>query len=122
MKKLGIQLERQKLVYEEKALIALQKVIQEKTDALIKAETMQVIHLAFNPIKKHFCLTVLKDTRMSLTCCFLPRQEALITAKAEAVKWQSLYEELQLSYGKLMENQYLSIEQLQQLHSQVEVC
>ncbi|XP_040049322.2 uncharacterized protein traf3ip3 [Gasterosteus aculeatus] len=87
VKKLGIQLERQKLVYEEKALIALQKVIQEKTDALIKAETMQ---------------------------------EALITAKAEAVKWQSLYEELQLSYGKLMENQYLSIEQLQQLHSQVE--
>ncbi|KAM8862383.1 TRAF3-interacting JNK-activating modulator isoform 2-T3 [Spinachia spinachia] len=88
VKKLVIQMERQKLVYEEKALMALQKVTQEKTDALIKAETMQ---------------------------------EALTTAKAEALRWQSLYEELQLSCGKLRENQYLSIEQLQQLHSQVEL-
>lgn len=48
-------------------------------------------------------------------------QEALITAKAEAVRWQSLYEELKLCSAQLKENQHLSNEQLQQLHSQVEV-
>lgn len=48
-------------------------------------------------------------------------QEALITAKAEALRWQSLFEELKLSSGQLRENQLLSNEQLQQLHSQVEV-
>lgn len=45
----------------------------------------------------------------------------LITAKAEGLRWQSLYEELKLSSGQLRENQHLSNEQLQQLHSQVEV-
>lgn len=54
------------------------------------------------------------------TLCFW-HQESLITAKAEALKWQSLYEELKLSSGQLRENQHLSNEQLQQLHSQVEV-
>ncbi|XP_054465213.1 coiled-coil domain-containing protein 157 isoform X2 [Anoplopoma fimbria] len=88
VKKLVIQMEKQKLVYEEKAMVALQKVTQEKTEALIKAETMQ---------------------------------EALITAKAEALRWQSLCEELKLSSGQLKENQHLSDEQLQQLHSQVEL-
>ncbi|XP_073326077.1 uncharacterized protein traf3ip3 [Pagrus major] len=87
VKKLVIQMEKQKLVYEEKALVALQKVTQEKTEALTKAETMK---------------------------------EALITAKEEALRWQSLYEELKLSSGQLRENQLLSNEQLQQLHSQVE--
>ncbi|KAE8293365.1 hypothetical protein D5F01_LYC08476 [Larimichthys crocea] len=88
VKKLVLQMEKQKLVYEEKALVALQKATQEKTEALTKAETMQ---------------------------------EALITAKAEALRWQSLYEELKLSSGQLQQNQLLSNEQLQQLHSQVEL-
>lgn len=48
-------------------------------------------------------------------------QEALITAKADALRWQSLYEEVRLCSGQLRENQHLSNEQLQQLHSQVEV-
>lgn len=42
VKKLVLQMEKQKLVYEEKALVALQKATQEKTEALTKAETMQV--------------------------------------------------------------------------------
>ncbi|XP_027144031.1 TRAF3-interacting JNK-activating modulator [Larimichthys crocea] len=88
VKKLVLQMEKQKLVYEEKALVSLQKATQEKTEALTKAETMQ---------------------------------EALITAKAEALRWQSLYEELKLSSGQLQQNQLLSNEQLQQLHSQVEL-
>ena len=37
-----IQMEKQKLVYEERVLVALQKVTQEKTEALSKAATMQV--------------------------------------------------------------------------------
>uniref|UniRef100_A0A667WH37 Uncharacterized protein n=1 Tax=Myripristis murdjan TaxID=586833 RepID=A0A667WH37_9TELE len=49
VKKLVLQMEEQKLVYEEKALAALQKATQEKTEALSKAETLQVKHLAFNP-------------------------------------------------------------------------
>ncbi|XP_049436914.1 TRAF3-interacting JNK-activating modulator [Epinephelus fuscoguttatus] len=81
-------MEKQKLLYEERALVALQKITQEKSEALSKAETMQ---------------------------------EALITAKAEARRWQSLYEELKLSSAQLKENQHLSNEQLQQLHSQVEL-
>ncbi|CAG6021296.1 unnamed protein product [Menidia menidia] len=48
-------------------------------------------------------------------------QEALITAKAEALRWQSLYEELRMRSGQLRESQHLSDEQLQQLHSQVEM-
>ncbi|XP_049921105.1 TRAF3-interacting JNK-activating modulator [Epinephelus moara] len=81
-------MEKQKLLYEERALVALQKITQEKSEALSKTETMQ---------------------------------EALITAKAEARRWQSLYEELKLSSAQLKENQHLSNEQLQQLHSQVEL-
>lgn len=48
-------------------------------------------------------------------------QEALNNAKAEAVRWQSLYEELRLNAGQLRENQHLKDEQLQQLQSQAEV-
>ena len=43
MKRLVIQMEKQKMVYEERALVTLQKVTQEKTEALCKAETLQVI-------------------------------------------------------------------------------
>ncbi|XP_034392776.1 TRAF3-interacting JNK-activating modulator isoform X2 [Cyclopterus lumpus] len=88
VKKLLIQMEKQKLVYEERALVALQKVTQEKTEALIKSETMQ---------------------------------EALTTGKAEALRWQSLCKELKLSSEQLRENQHLYNEQIQQLHSQVEL-
>lgn len=45
VKKLVIQMEKQKLVYEERALVALQKITEEKTEALIKAEMMQVKYL-----------------------------------------------------------------------------
>ncbi|XP_035500858.2 TRAF3-interacting JNK-activating modulator [Scophthalmus maximus] len=88
VRKLVVQMEKQKLIYEEKALVALQRATQEKTEALSKAETLQ---------------------------------EVQITAQAEAVKWQSLYEELKLSTGQLRETQHLSNERLQQLHSQVEL-
>uniref|UniRef100_A0A3Q3WGE3 TRAF3 interacting protein 3 n=1 Tax=Mola mola TaxID=94237 RepID=A0A3Q3WGE3_MOLML len=79
MKKLVLQMEKQKLVYEEKVLVVLQKATQEKTE------------------------------------------EALMTAKAEALRWQNLYEELKLSSGQLRESQLFCNEQLQQLHSQVEL-
>lgn len=42
MKKLVLQMEKQKLMYEEKALVTLQKATQDKTEALSKAETLQV--------------------------------------------------------------------------------
>ncbi|KAK2851298.1 hypothetical protein Q5P01_007574 [Channa striata] len=42
LKKQAVQMEKQKLIYEEKALAALQKATQEKTEALVKAETLQV--------------------------------------------------------------------------------
>lgn len=48
VKKLVVQMEKQRMVYEEKALIALQKATQEKTEALSKAETLQVKHLFFS--------------------------------------------------------------------------
>ncbi|XP_034732797.1 TRAF3-interacting JNK-activating modulator [Etheostoma cragini] len=89
VKKLVIQMEKQKLMYEERTLVALQKVTQEKTEALSQAATMQ---------------------------------EALITAKAEAQRWQSLCEQLKLTSGQLRENQHLSNDQLQQLQSHVELC
>ncbi|XP_029912318.1 TRAF3-interacting JNK-activating modulator isoform X2 [Myripristis murdjan] len=88
VKKLVLQMEEQKLVYEEKALAALQKATQEKTEALSKAETLQ---------------------------------EALLTAKAESLRWQSLYEELKLSSSQLKESRDLSDGQLQQLHSQLQL-
>ncbi|KAM6982298.1 uncharacterized protein traf3ip3 [Tautogolabrus adspersus] len=88
VKKVVIQMEKQKRVYEEKAMEALQKATQEKTEALIKTETLQ---------------------------------EALSIAKTEAMRWQSLYEDLKLSSGQLRESQHLSNDQLQQLHSQLEL-
>ena len=53
--------------------------------------------------------------------CVCPHQEALSTAKTEAVRWQNLYEELKKSSEQLKENQRLSNEQLQQLLGHVEV-
>lgn len=50
-----------------------------------------------------------------------PQQEVLITAKAEAVRWQKDYEDLKRSSEKFRETQRLSNEQLQQLHEHVEV-
>ncbi|XP_034028123.1 TRAF3-interacting JNK-activating modulator isoform X2 [Thalassophryne amazonica] len=88
VKKLAVQMEKQKLMYEEKALVALQKATQEKMEALSKAETLQ---------------------------------EALICAQAETLRWQSLYEEQKMTTGQLKKNQNISLEQLQQLHSQMEM-
>lgn len=42
MKKLVLQMEKQKLVYEEKALGAVQKATQDKMEAVSKAVTLQV--------------------------------------------------------------------------------
>lgn len=42
MKKLMLQLEKQKVLYEEKALVALQKATQDKTEAVSKAAALQV--------------------------------------------------------------------------------
>ncbi|XP_068608462.1 TRAF3-interacting JNK-activating modulator [Brachionichthys hirsutus] len=41
LKKMVLKMEKQKLLYEEKALVAVQKAIQEKTEALIRAEVIQ---------------------------------------------------------------------------------
>lgn len=41
VKKLLLQMEKQKLIYEDKAVIALQKTTQEKTEAVTKADTLQ---------------------------------------------------------------------------------
>ena len=119
-------MEKQQLAYEEKALVALQKVTQEKSEALSKAETMKVKHLAFEQTlncvgffdRRFFFLYQKANVKMTLCFCL---QEALAKAKAEALRWQMLYKELKLSSGQLRENQLLSDEQLQQLHSQVEV-
>lgn len=48
-------------------------------------------------------------------------QEALITANAETVRWQKVYEELKRSFEQLRENQRLSNQQLQQLQEHMEV-
>lgn len=42
MKRLVLQMEKQKGLYEEKALVALQKATQDKTEAVGKAATLQV--------------------------------------------------------------------------------
>lgn len=42
MKKLVLQMEKQKVLYEETALVALQKATQDKTEAASKAATLQV--------------------------------------------------------------------------------
>lgn len=42
MKKLVFQMEKQKVLYEEKALVALQKAMQDKTEAVSKAATLEV--------------------------------------------------------------------------------
>ncbi|XP_038161839.1 TRAF3-interacting JNK-activating modulator [Cyprinodon tularosa] len=88
VKKVMLQMEKQRGMYEEKALVALQKATQEKADALCQAETLQ---------------------------------EALITAQAEALRWQSLYRELVLSSGQLRENQHHNNDQLQQLQNEVKL-
>ena len=54
VKKLALQMEKQKLIYEEKALSALQKAMQEKTEALTNADILQVRTL---DIYKHVTFT-----------------------------------------------------------------
>lgn len=43
MKKLVKQMEKKKVIYEEKTLLTLKTITQEKTDAVSKAETLQVL-------------------------------------------------------------------------------
>lgn len=48
VKKVVLQMEEQKLAYEEKALVALQRATQEKTEAIGRAEALQVKRRPFN--------------------------------------------------------------------------
>lgn len=64
------------------------------------------------------CNTVSINIEDALYCCL---QEVLITARADTLRWQRLYEELKLSSGQIREQQHLSDQQLQQLRSQSEV-
>lgn len=56
MKKLVLQMEKEKLVYEEKYFLALQRATQDKTEAVSKADSLQV--------KQHPLLIV--ETDMSI--------------------------------------------------------
>lgn len=48
VKKLVLQLEKQKVLYEEKALVALQKATQDKTEAVCKVATLQVKRISMS--------------------------------------------------------------------------
>lgn len=84
-----VQMEKQKEMYEEKALAAVQRATLEKTEALSKAEILQ---------------------------------EALQAVKADASRWQGLYEELIEIYNQLKKSEELSTGHVQQLQSQLELC
>lgn len=58
-------MEKQKLIYEEKALVTLQKATQEKTEALSKAEMLQVKHL--NPATFIYLIKEKDTTSLSST-------------------------------------------------------
>ncbi|XP_053705879.1 TRAF3-interacting JNK-activating modulator isoform X2 [Synchiropus splendidus] len=88
VKKLVLQMEKQKLLYEQKATMAVQKATEEKMEALSQAETLQ---------------------------------EALVSSKAESVRWQGLYEEQRENSTQLRRHQQLGEQQLQQLHGQMEL-
>ena len=60
-------------------------------------------------------------TTCLFTCSDVVHQEALQTARAESTKWQSLCEELRGSSTQLKRGLDVSTEQLQQLHTQLEV-
>lgn len=116
-------MEKQREMYEEKALVLLQKASEEKSEAISRAETLQVKGPnIFSRFVRLSTLTVefFKMKTVGFFFFFCP-QEALKTAQAEAQRWESLYTELKLSSGQLRETQHLSDEQLQWLHSQVEV-
>ncbi|KAK0146764.1 TRAF3-interacting JNK-activating modulator [Merluccius polli] len=88
LKKLVLHLERQKQVYEKKALAALQKATLEKTEALVESHSLQ---------------------------------EALKTAKAQASRWQGLYEEQKQISMQLKECHERTSGQVDQLHSELEL-
>lgn len=69
MKKLVLQMEKQKVLYEEKALVALQKATQDKTEAVGKAASLQVKGILTAEICSHICTSLLfLGTRELVTC------------------------------------------------------
>lgn len=53
VKKLVLQMERQRQMYEEKAFVSLQKASQERSEALSRAETLQVKQQSLLRQRKH---------------------------------------------------------------------
>lgn len=69
MKKLVLQMEKQKVLYEEKALVALQKATQDKTEAVGKAATLQVKEILTAEICSHICTSVFFLGTRELVAC-----------------------------------------------------
>lgn len=116
LKKLMIQMEKQKLVYEEAAIAALQRAMQDKAEADSRAATLEVVARISQKYVFFLCAGPLL---INVYVCV--RQEILTATAAEAERWRSLYEELEQRSGQLRKNQNLKVDQLQQLQSQVEV-
>lgn len=111
-----IQMEKQKLAYEEAAIAALQRATQEKAEADSRAATLEVVVL----IEIRVFFSVLTQSLLiNLHICV--HQEILTGAAAEAERWRSLYEDLEQKSVQLRKNQNLKEDQLQRLQSQVEV-
>lgn len=111
-----IQMEKQKLVYEEAAIAALQRAMQDKAEADSRAATLEVVARISQKSVFFLCAGPLL---INVYVCV--RQEILTATAAEAERWRSLYEELEQRSGQLRKNQNLKVDQLQQLQSQVEV-
>lgn len=116
LKKLMIQMEKQKLVYEEAAIATLQRAMQDKAEADSRAATLEVVARISQKYVFFLCAGPLL---INVYVCV--RQEILTGTAAEAERWRSLYEELEQKSGQLRKNQNLKVDQLQQLQSQVEV-
>lgn len=111
-----IQMEKQKLAYEEAAIAALQRATLDKAEADSRAATLEVV----TQISWTFCFSVLTwPLLINLHVCV--HQEVLTGAAAEAERWRNLYEELEQKSVQLRKNQNLKEDQLQQLQSQIEV-
>uniref|UniRef100_A0A8C6PRS1 TRAF3 interacting protein 3 n=1 Tax=Nothobranchius furzeri TaxID=105023 RepID=A0A8C6PRS1_NOTFU len=107
VKKLMLQMEKQRGTYEERALAALQKMTQEKSEALSKAETLQVklqiSKLGSFVSEPIFIRTsTLQQIFLKITYIFC-KQEALSAAQAEVQRWENskLEEELRHTQEKL---------------------
>lgn len=118
MKKLVIQMEKQKLAYEQAAIAALQRATQDKAEADSRSAMLEVLALISR--KSLFLFFVLtRSLLINLHVCV--HQEILASTAAEAEKWRSLYEDLEQKSVQLSKNQNLKEDQLQRLQSQVEV-